>query len=715
MDYLYICIPHRFFPYMKLIKIFLASSEEMDYDRMVFGNLIRRLNDVYEKRGVRLKLFEWEDYDAAFNDRRKQDEYNDKVRESDVFLALFHKKAGQFTVEEFDVASEAFKEKASPKVYTYLKDLQPGEEASPELEEFKHRLFDEMGHYWCRYDSRDSLQLQFVMQLQLVESNMSDSLKVENGEVCIDGMKVASMDRLKFASANEDYVKMSEELAALPPKIEKARLRLEKFPDDEDLIDDLQQKLDKYNKLKEEYADYQKILFDTAKRVARLQGERITERMRRAMDAFNEGRVHQANLILDEAERDAESIIDKIRLNKQLALQSIEELLLKVDTMMADASFPIDERINRTEIIYSKAVKLATEADYDELKFAQLLNSYGLFLKSYARYNIALENLLKALSIRERVLGQMHPDTASSYNDVGTVYEDLGDYEQSLEYLEKAITIEEQIFEEGHPNTARSYDNIGTVYFNLCDYPKALDYHSKSLIIRKLAFGENHPVTAKTYNNIGNVYADLGDYHLSLEYYEQALTIFRDVYGEMHPETAMSYFNIGLIYNDIEDYPKSLEYCQKALKIYEFCLGMYHPDTVGPLDNIGLIYDKLGDYPKALEYLKKALKIRESCFGENNPVTACSYNNIGWTLSLMGDYSQSIEYGEKALNLHLSYYGVVHQATANVYDSLGDAYLGQGRNALSRECYSKAFHILETLFGPDDPRTVSASKKMEAK
>ena len=27
---------------MKTIKIFLASSEELDYDRLAFGNLIRR-------------------------------------------------------------------------------------------------------------------------------------------------------------------------------------------------------------------------------------------------------------------------------------------------------------------------------------------------------------------------------------------------------------------------------------------------------------------------------------------------------------------------------------------------------------------------------------------------------------------------------------------------------------------------------------------------
>ena len=44
---------------MKTIKIFLASSSELACDRNAFGNFIRQLDDIYEKRGWRIKLFEW--------------------------------------------------------------------------------------------------------------------------------------------------------------------------------------------------------------------------------------------------------------------------------------------------------------------------------------------------------------------------------------------------------------------------------------------------------------------------------------------------------------------------------------------------------------------------------------------------------------------------------------------------------------------------------
>ncbi len=564
---------------MRIIKIFLASSEEMDYDRMVFGNLVRRLDDVYEKRGVRLKLFEWEDYDAAFNDRRKQDEYNDKVKESDVFLALFHKKAGKFTVEEFDVASEAFKEKASPKVYTFLKDLHPGEEASPELEEFKHRLFEEMGHYWCRYDNRDSLQMQFVMQLQLVESNLGDNLKVDNGEVCIDGMKVASMDHLKFAAANEDYVKMSEELGALPPKIEKARLRLEKFPDDEDLKDDLQQKLDRYNALKDEFAKYQQILFDTAKRVAQLQGERITERMRRAMDAFNEGKVREANVILDEAEADAERNLEDYKQSKEITEQkrqtvicSIDELRLKASTIKADINIPIGDREERINSIYSQALDMAQVIDYDQ---AKLLEDYRMFLSIHSHHFYAAgEAAYKSGDMKK----------AATMVSTG------------IEALCRAFADSEEYPVQGMDSL---YELWGRIYYKDGVYTKALEMFLRTLALRNEIYASDKnrpgfPDFSRTYNYIGAIYVDQHQYDLAIEYLEKALEALDSPHITIDKRIYLSYGNIygnlGAAFKGKGNDDKAKEYLLKAHTIFMKILGQEHPKTKSISEQIDTLY-----------------------------------------------------------------------------------------------------------------------------
>jgi tetratricopeptide (TPR) repeat protein len=571
----------------RIIKIFLASSEEMEIDRNAFGNLIRRLDKIYEQRGIRIELFEWEDYDAAYNDRRKQDEYNDRVRASDMFLALFHTKAGEFTIEEFDVATEEFRRTGiKPKSYVYMRDLQPGEEESAELTAFKKRLFEEMGHYWSRYNNRDSMQLHFVMQLQLVESSRSDALKVENGEVKLGDMTVARMENLQFAAGNEDYQRMSHRLQELPALIEKARLRTEKYPDDDDLKDELQKLLDERNALQEELDKQQELLFDTAKRIAQLQGELITDRMRRAIEAFDSGNVREANIILDEAEKDAEHNLNDYRKSKEIAehkrqnvINSIEELLLKTSTLLADLSIPIAERIEKVAAIYAQADNLAKEVDYDEEKYDKLLYDYGDFLYKYGQYNDALEIRLREMVLSEKIFGAEHSDTAASYNNIGVVYHNKGDYDKALEYHFKALAIKEKVFGTEHPSTATSYNNIGAVYDDKGDYDKALEYHLKALAIKEKVLGTEHPSTATSYNSIGGMYINKGDYDKALEYYLKALAIYEKVLGTEHPHTAASYNNIGSLYYEMKKYPEALEYFEKALRILKSRLEDDHPNV----------------------------------------------------------------------------------------------------------------------------------------
>ena len=385
---------------MKTIKIFLASSEELADDRNAFGNLVRRLDKIYEKRGIRVELFEWEDYDAAYNNRRKQDEYNEQIKASDMFLALFHTKAGKFTLEEFDIATEEFRKHASPKVYTYCKDLKYGEQESPELVDFKRKLFEELGHYWCHYDNRDSMQLHFLMQLQLIESDVTDNrLKIENGLIMFEDMKIADMNNLRFASGNDNYQRMRTELMNFPPKIREARKRVERYPEDDSFADELQRLIDNYRELKKNIIDYQQVLFNTAVRISKLQSSRITDRMRRAIEFFNDGKIHEANLVLDEAEHDANLAVGRYKRSlkvvedeRENVFLAIEELLLKATTNMADLSIPLQKRLESTDKLYKHSIELAIDSNLDIKKYIKILQVRLEFLDKYALAGTAALN-----------------------------------------------------------------------------------------------------------------------------------------------------------------------------------------------------------------------------------------------------------------------------------------------------------------------------------
>lgn len=698
----------------RTIKIFLASSEEMEIDRNAFGNLVRRLDNIYEKRGIRIELFEWEDYDAAYNNQRKQGEYNEKVRASDMFLALFHTKAGKFTIEEFNVATEEFRHTGiKPKSYVYMRDIQPGEEESAELAAFKKRLFEEMGHYWSRYNNRDSMQLHFVMQLQLVENN-SDALKVENGEVRFGDMTVARMENLPFAAGNEDYQRMSRRLQELPVLIEKARLRTEKYPDDDDLRDELQKHLDERNAMQEDFDKQQELLFDTAKRIAQLQGECINDRMRRAIEAFDSGNVREANIILDEAEKDAERNMTDYRNSKEITEQkrqnvinSIEELLLKTATCMADVSMPINERIYKTRALYFQAESMAQEIGYDKEKYAKLLYDYALFLYDYAFYEESLDVIQKQIVLTSA--------NAQSYNLQGNIYYRLDQYQESLKLFNKAL---ELLLKEKTPNEyllAETYNNIGHLLNRIGEANEAIEYSRKVLNIEGAGLQGQGTGNAKAFDNIAVGFWSQGCYKKALESTEKALEIEKRLSGDTSTQTAILYRQIGEAYRGLSNYEKALKYYNKALSILKQTIGDRHPETALTYGCIGVAYMELHNYKEAIYNTDKGLKIREETLGRDNTSTAESYYWLGEIYSKQSeyqDYNKALEYYSKAETIRKKKYGESHHETLGVEYSIADLYISIGEYSKAIDYFKQYLDVLNKQEKKNNSIIVSASSSL---
>ncbi|MBO5839003.1 MAG: tetratricopeptide repeat protein [Bacteroidales bacterium] len=746
---------------MKEIKVFLASSEELKYDRLAFSDLIRKLDNIYEKRGIRIRLFQWEDFDAAYNDKRKQDEYNEYIKQSDLFLALFRTKAGQFTVEEFELARNEHREKGLPKPHVYCRDLEQGETEDKTLSEFKQKLFDEMGHFFARYKNEDGLNLHFVMQLQLLENSRLEQVETDGNLITFCGEPIAKTDNIDFFAKNKDFIRMREDLKDLNADIEDLRLRQASAPEDEKLKNRIQEKLNKRNALQEEFEHYRKQILRIERQIIELQGQEINEAVKRAMEAFAEGEVNKADIILSEATQGVaqrrEEYIEHKKTGEQMRknlLADIDALLLKAETVLSNTEKTIEERISEALNAYREADKTAQEIDCPAEKYIELLNKYGIFLYKYAYYkesievnlrfirlseqtngqneitatsynNIgivyanlgeygkALEYYFKALEITKDVLGEKHTDTANSYNNIGVVYANLGEYDKALEFFNKALEIQKDVLGENHPDTAVSYNNIGSVYANLGEYDKALEYLNKALEIRKEVLGENHTDTANSYNNIGSVYANLGEYDKALEYHNKALEIRKEVLGENHPDTANSCNNIGSAYVNLGDYDKALEYYIKALEIFKEVLGENHPNTAMSYIGIGIVYDDLGDYNKALESHNKALEITKEVLGEKHPDTAMSYINIGAVYANLGDYDKALEYFIKALEIQKEVLGEKHPDTAMSYNNIGVVYKNLGDYDKALELYNKALEIRKEVLGESHPYTQTAIENIE--
>ncbi|MCH5326468.1 MAG: tetratricopeptide repeat protein, partial [Duncaniella sp.] len=582
---------------MKKIKIFLASSEDLVTETLELSDLVEHLNLILEKQDIHIYLCKWEYLQS-------KEDYDDTLDSSDLSLVIFGKDFGSYSEEDLKkVYERVCKEGANPqKLYVYFK---AGEDQTEALKKFRDSFPDQFGHFAGNFADVNALRADFMLQFQLFQNqnngNAYCNVKVKDGKVFLNEKEVfIDMMKVPFMGNNETYTDLCK-------RIEKQRRRLKRMePEDEDYADEAQELQD----LEEKKEKMEASLWDTALDITRLSNQKCSERLQRAIDLFNQGDNKGANAILNEEEiiRDAENNLNLIKLGEEGRkglITNIEELKLKVKTLENEMSEGWLQQI----IEISKKI-----VDYTEKIYSQNSEEYissllftGEYLSAAGNYGDALTYGEKANKIAEEVLGEKHPDTATSYNNVGVAYGELGDYNKALENYEKALKIRLGIFGENHPDVATSYNNIGAVYFDQGDYGRALENYEQALNIQLGIFGENHPDVATSYNNIGLVYFNQGDYSRALEYHEKALKIRLEIFGENHPDVATSYNNIGLVYFDQGDYGRALENFEKALRIRLGILGENHPNVATSYNNIGFVYSNQGDYGRALENYEKAL------------------------------------------------------------------------------------------------------------
>lgn len=161
-------------------RIFLGSSisdPPLEYDRNAIGNLIRRMNDAFRASGrnTYLKIFlcEWED--ATMKNQRTQDTYNDFIRNCDLFVGLFFRKRGIFTLEELEVARETGRP-----VCLFMRTAQ--EDGTPVA------LSSEDDLQGISYTNMDELLLHLLRHLQA--GPFSDAITFSGGNVLVDGSPV---------------------------------------------------------------------------------------------------------------------------------------------------------------------------------------------------------------------------------------------------------------------------------------------------------------------------------------------------------------------------------------------------------------------------------------------------------------------------------------------------------------------------------------------
>lgn len=248
--------------------------------------------------------------------------------------------------------------------------------------------------------------------------------------------------------------------------------------------------------------------------------------------------------------------------------------------------------------------------------------------------NISLQNV----SVKEKIYGLEHIETARAYDELGEFYYDrLKDYNNALIFYEKAYVIRNSKLGESHQDTINSLFGIAEAYLELDNFDKSLELFLKLLSIlgkHEPGIVENRNQRQRIYYCLGSIYHKKEDYKKAIDNYLICLDIQKEkenTKGSNYdryfagaydgPSIELILYNIAEVYYDSDDINKALNYYSQSLEISKEENGSEDYATILCYYKIGLAYHKKGKNKKALEYLHDALKACEGSFGKDHTNT----------------------------------------------------------------------------------------------
>ena len=659
---------------MKNITVFLASSDELKNDRNSFHSLVASLDEIFEPRGYRIRCRRWEDFSAFCTGSRTQDDYNRIVRASDICICMFHRKAGEYTIEEFNQALDEYvKSQSHPKTFVYIRALIEGEMEDEALKRFKEDLFDRVGHYWCNYATDDAMKLHFVMQLERIIPSVSGNasvtegnhFKIENGVVSLYGHKIAELDNLSFAAENPEYLSLKESIARLNTEI--ARLRATGVAELQPMIDEKQAEL--YKK-RESLNRLESRLFDLALSINKLigSGTPVSERKRLAIEMFERGNSKGVVEILNEKDIAADAaqarkeieqgklLVDSGRSLIEAGLQKTrslaEEYVLRAKALMTDYAEP--RRFELACHAYEQGIELI-RANLSEEELAKSLFEYGHFLQTNKRYDLAEVRYRENLDICQRLAAispyAYEPGLAGTQNNLGVLYNNTQRYRESekmylsaLKIYQRLTAANPQVYE---PDLAMTQNNLGLLYSDIRRYEESEEMHLSAVEIYQRLTIVNpqvyEPDLARTQNNLGNLYSDTRRYGDSEKMYLSAMEIRRRLAAAnpqvYEPDLAGIQNNLGCLYDNIRRYEDSEEMYLSALEVYQRLTAVnpqvYEPYLVRACNNLSFLFLAQGNFEEAERYAREGSKYD---FTHHT-----IYTNLAASLLLQGRYAEAEE------------------------------------------------------------------------
>ena len=331
---------------------------------------------------------------------------------------------------------------------------------------------------------------------------------------------------------------------------------------------------------------------------------RQDERFQRIL-AFAKAREAQANEGIAKDEKD----------RAQKALKFLVDTFRRPDPLR-------DGRTLKVVDLLDHAVKdLDQSFSGEPLMKATLLNAIGETFSGLGMPDESFSAFQRAVSLRREKLGDDHPATLSSMNNLAMAYYDAGQFDLAISMLETTLQKRRNALGDDHVDTIETSNDLAVAYWKAGQPAKAIPLYESTLEKVRATLGEDDNDTLTIMDNLAVAYVEAGLHEKAIALHEAAIVRFNAKLGEDHLTTLVAMNNLARAYQVGGRVGESIALYQKTLAKLRTKLTEDHPTTLATMNGLALSYRLTGKVDESIKLFEDALKGRRSKLGPQHPET----------------------------------------------------------------------------------------------
>src|SRR6266581_1809756 len=234
---------------------------------------------------------------------------------------------------------------------------------------------------------------------------------------------------------------------------------------------------------------------------------------------------------------------------------------------------------------------------------AEDLINLGAVQQEWGHYQDAERYYRQALDITQAFYGPNHYKTAAGLTVLGRAlrFEPQGN-DEAARLFERALVIRERVFGKVHPQVASTLNEMGGVALARDRFAEAEVLARRVLAIYRTVYGGKHAFTGVGVSNLASVYVAQQQYARAEPLYREAIEIFTESQGAEHLNTGIARIKLGRTLLHQRRYAEAV---RETLAGYQILTKQTDPGVswlVNAREDLVAAYDSLGQPDKAAKF-----------------------------------------------------------------------------------------------------------------